>query len=951
MPVSSPIARFQRFGARRSRVFKDPEIATQNCPDTLARPEPPRAPMPKPSPSPTDSTSDVGASKTSGSSKPRGGKAKRPKTGMMDQYWAAKKEQPGAMLFFRMGDFYELFHDDAVEASRRLGITLTSRSKGENPVPMAGFPVKAAEGYLLKLVRMGVKVAICEQLTDPRKTKGIVDRGIVRVVTPGTLTEEHALDARANNYLASLWPGGDRKKGESMAGLAWIDLSTGRFQVCQIPHANIVDEVARIQPAELLWPSGIEDQHPELAGELGRMLGPRVSERDVWRFERDTAQRGLRRHFNVATLEGFGVSDDCMSIPAAGALMEYVEETQRSACEHIRSIQAIVPTDHLILDRATRACLELTETQRDGRREGSLLDSIDSCVTPMGGRMLRQWVLSPLCKVEPILFRQNAIAELVEKVFLREDLRDELGRVHDLERLIAKVSTGRANARDLSSIGDSLTSVPLLKSKLSIAESAGLMDVAAQLDPLEELNRRISDTIVDEPPVQIKDGGVIRPGVSEELDELREIAGAGKTWMAKFQASEIERTGLVGLKIGYNSVFGYYLEVPRGQVSQVPETYIRKQTIKASERYITPELKEYETKVLQSEERSRDLEYDLFVELRDDVAKAAGRVLDTAQSVATLDVYAGLAESAGKYQYVAPTVNDDGAIHIVEGRHPVIERSDSCDSFVPNDATLDHENAKLTILTGPNMAGKSTYIRQVAVIALLAQVGSFVPAQAATIGICDRIFTRVGAGDDISRGASTFMVEMVEIANIVNNATPRSLVVLDEVGRGTSTFDGLALAWAIAEHIHSNVGARTIFATHYHQLTELAERLPGVANLNVAVREMGEEIVFLHKIVKGGTDRSYGIHVARLAGVPSELLTRAQEILAHLEEEAGGLAPLVAGATPRTTLIPQTPPTQQLTFFGSGEPSAVEQALEEIDVDAMTPIQALLKLKELKDLS
>jgi len=905
-------------------------------------------------PLPTDSTPESAkparAATDSATRKVRAKAGKKPKTSMMDQYWAAKKEQPDAMLFFRMGDFYELFHDDAVDASRRLGITLTTRSKGENPVPMAGFPVKASEGYLLKLVRMGVKVAICEQLTDPRKTKGIVDRGIIRVVTPGTLTEEHALDARASNYLACLWPGGERKKGEALAGLAWVDVSTGRFQVCEVALDGVVDEIARIQPAELLWPSGIEDNHPELTGELGRLLGPRVSERDLWRFERDTARRGLERHFKVATLEGFGVRDNSMAVPAAGALIEYIEETQRSACDHIRSIRAVVPTDHLVLDRATRACLELTETQIGGRREGSLLDAIDSSVTPMGGRLLREWLLSPLCEVDAIRSRQGAVAELVENVFMREEIRDELGRVHDLERLIAKVSTARANARDLNSIGSSLTSVPLLEAQLESATSAALTEIAAQLDPLEELNARIAKTIVDDPPVIIKDGGVIRPGISEELDELREIAGAGKTWMAKFQASEIERTGLVGLKIGFNSVFGYYLEVPRGQVARVPETYIRKQTIKAGERYITPELKEYETKVLQAEERSRDLEYDLFVDLREAVAEAAGRILDTAQAIATLDVYAGLAESAGKYQYVAPIVNDEGAIHIVEGRHPVIERSDSCDAFVPNDAILDHENAKLTILTGPNMAGKSTYIRQVAVICLLAQVGSFVPAQAATIGICDRIFTRVGAGDDISRGASTFMVEMVEIANIVNNATPRSLVVLDEVGRGTSTFDGLALAWAIAEHIHTTVGARTIFATHYHQLTELAARLPDVANLNVAVREMGEEIVFLHKIVAGGTDRSYGIHVARLAGVPTGLLTRAQEILHHLEEEAGGLAPLVTGAAAEGELIPQAPPTEQLTFFGGG-PSEVELALEKLDPDSMTPIEALLKLKQLKDLT
>ncbi len=864
---------------------------------------------------------------------------------MMEQYWKAKKEQPGALLFFRMGDFYELFHDDAVEASRRLGIALTTRSKSENPIPMAGVPVKSVEGYLMKLVRQGVKVAICEQLTDPRKTKGIVDRGIVRVVTPGTITEEDALDARTHNFLAALWVGKER------AGLAWVDLSTARFRVAELAPGAVADEIARIEPAELLWPTGMEQAHPELAAQIAPRLGPRISERDDWRFGHDTARRVLLRHFGVSTLEGFGVGDDSEVVPAAGVLVEYVEETQRSACEHLRTMKRVESTEHLVLDGATRACLELTQTQIGGRREGSLLDAIDGTLTPMGGRLLREWLLAPLRDVSKIRYRQGGVAELVENVFLRDELRALLRDVLDLERLVAKTSTGRANARDLVAIGCSLASAPVLRSKLEGVYSKALAGILERLDPLEDVAGAIAGTLVDEPPIAIKEGSVIRACVSPELDELRQIAGDGKSWMARFQAQEIERTGLSGLKIGFNSVFGYYIEVPRGQAGGAPEHYIRKQTIKTAERYITPELKEYEQKVLSAEERSRDIEYDLFVALREEVAENAGRILDTAQAVAELDVLAGLAQTAADQRYVAPEIDDSGAIEIVEGRHPVIEQSPSCDTFVPNDATLDHEGRNLTILTGPNMAGKSTYIRQVALTVLLAQTGSFVPAESAKIGVCDRIFTRVGAGDDISRGASTFMVEMVEIANILNNATERSLVVLDEVGRGTSTFDGLALAWAIAEHIRLRIGARTIFATHYHQLTELADRLPGVANLNVAVREWGDEIVFLHKIVAGGTDRSYGIHVARLAGVPGDLLDRAKDLLHRIEREAEGLAPTVAGDghSSRKELIPQPPPTQQLTFFGGG-PSKVEQELAELDLDALSPIDALLKLKELKGL-
>jgi len=864
---------------------------------------------------------------------------------MMEQFWRAKKDAPDALLFFRMGDFYELFGDDAQVAGRELGIAVTSRDKGADAMPMAGVPVKAAEGYLLRLVRKGFKVAICEQLTDPKKTKGIVDRGVVRVVTPGTLTEETALDARAHNFLMALHV--EKQK----CAAAWVDLSTGSFRVAELPLAKLGDELARIQPAELLMAPGALDAAPDVAVEVERSLGPRITERDAWRFNRETSQRVLEKHFGVKTLGGFGVDHGSLVVPAAGALLEYLQETQRSSCGHIRRIQPVEPGNHVVLDRATRSCLELTETQRGARFEGSVLQAIDETCTPMGARLLRDWLLAPLLQVDAIRHRLGGVGEFVDHPFVREEVRALLKDILDLERLVAKISTGRANGRDVVALANSLRQVPPLREKLGQAYSEILCGLRETLDPLEELATRILTTLVDSPPTTIKDGELVRDGVSEELDELRQISGDGKTWMAKFQAAEAERSGISGMKIGFNSVFGYYIEVPRGQVDRVPETYIRKQTIKSAERYVTPELKEYESKVLKSEERSKEIEYDLFLELRDAVAAEVGRILDTAHSLAEVDVLAGLAQVAADHRFVAPEIDDGDRIEIRDGRHPVIERSATCDSFVPNDSVLDGSERNLTILTGPNMAGKSTYIRQTALIALLAQIGSFVPAASAQIGIVDRIFTRVGSGDDISRGESTFMVEMVEIANILNNATKRSLVILDEVGRGTSTFDGLALAWAIVEHLHEKIGARALFATHYHQLTELADRYPGVCNKNVAVREWGDEIVFLHKIIDGGTDRSYGIHVARLAGVPSELIARSKEILGDIEQEEHDLASRIADSAPAgTPSKPAVDTSGQLTLFAHA-PSPVEEKLRKLELDGMTPLQALNFLSELKEMT
>ncbi len=866
-------------------------------------------------------------------------RAKGQKATMMDQFQAAKREQPDALLFFRMGDFYELFGADAEIASRELGITLTSRSKGtKDALAMAGMPIKAHEAYLMKLVSKGFKVAICEQMEDPKTVKGIVKRSIVRVVTPGTITEENALDARASNYLACV-----SAQAEGL-GLVWTDISTGRFMAEEIPVDVLEDELIRISPAELVMAEGLIDQFPEVSAIIDRVQGSRTTERPPWRFESGAAMRACQDHFKVKTLEGFGFEDDSPAIPAAGALIEYLNETQRGSCEHILKLERVENGSHLILDAATQTTLELVLTQRDARREGTLLEAIDRTLTSMGGRLLRDWVLSPLREVDAITARQMGLEEFVEQPFLREEVRDLLRDVLDVERLVAKLATGRANARDLLALARSLAVVQPLRKILDRVYSKTLGDLHTALDPIETEVQRVLDSLTDNPPHGLREGGLIREGVNTELDQLRCDAGDGKAWMARFQSEEAERSGLPGLKIGYTSVFGYYIEIPRAQAKNAPVNYTRKQTLKNAERFITPELKEYEERVLGAEERSHALEEKIFGELRDSMSTVIPRILTTARALAKIDVLAGLAQTAAEQHYVRPTIDNGESIVIRDGRHPVIEQHLDGEPFVPNDTTLNRGNCSLGLITGPNMSGKSTYIRQTALIVLMAQIGSFVPAGKARVGVVDRIFTRLGSADDLSRGASTFMVEMVEIANIMNNASPRSLVVLDEVGRGTSTYDGLALAWAIVEHLSQELQARTLFATHYHQLTSLADSITGVHNLNVSVREWGEEIVFLHKIVEGGTDRSYGIHVARLAGVPALLVDRARDILRQLE----------AGSSegPRVTSSRNgsaTEPGSQLGLFDL-EPSPVEVAIRKLDLDELSPIDALLELRGLKDL-
>jgi DNA mismatch repair protein MutS len=861
---------------------------------------------------------------------------------MMRQFHEVKARYPGMILLFRMGDFYEMFLEDAQVAAPILGLTLTSRSKGEKAIPMAGVPHHSVHTYIKRLIQAGYKVALCDQIEDPREANGLVDRDVTRVITPGTLTEDNLLESKDHNYLVSVCVENER------AGMAWVDLSTGRFCVEDCPTRKLQDELTRLNPSELLIPEAATQSDDGMAARFRRDTNAMVTPRADWTYGRDTALKLLMEHFHVASLEGFGCGDLGLAISAAGAALNYLQETQKISLGHIRRLTRMSAEDRLVLDRASVVSLELTRTLRDGRREGTLLWVLDRTQSPMGGRLLKEWLISPLRSVEDIQARQDGVEELVKDRLLRSELRAKLAEVYDIERLTARVATARANARDLLALRRSLEPLPELKERLSATFTGRIRKISEQLDPVPEVRDLIAASIAPEPPVTLREGGLIRDGYSEELDELRSIQRDGRSWIARFQAAEIERTGISTLKVGYNNVFGYYIEVTHTHGEKVPAEYIRKQTLKNAERYITPELKEYETKVLTARERSYDLEYDLFVRTREQVAQYAARMQETAQLLAELDVLASLAEVAADYRYVRPQIDEGHELNIQDGRHPVIERT-LTEPFVPNDTALDGEGTQMMIITGPNMAGKSTYIRQVALITLMAQIGSFVPAASARIGLVDRIFTRVGASDEISRGQSTFMVEMVETANILNNATDRSLIILDEVGRGTSTFDGVSIAWAVAEYIVQHVKCRTLFATHYHELTELASLYKEIRNHNIAVREWQDEIIFLRKIVEGGTDKSYGIHVARLAGVPREVVERAKTILSNLENAA-----LDDQDKPRLALKPgrrrRKADGLQLMLFSS-ESDLIAETLRRLDTSTLTPIEALNKLEELKKLA
>jgi DNA mismatch repair protein MutS len=789
-------------------------------------------------------------------------------TPMMRQYRDAKEAHPGMLLLFRMGDFYETFDDDAELAAKLLGLTLTSRDK---QVPMAGFPHHQLEQYLQKLLRAGQRVAVCDQVEDAALAKGLVKREVTRVVTAGTITEDELLDPHAPNYLAAVTFSNDA------CGLAWADLSTGEFWAFEGLNDSLADDLARLAPAECL----VAERD---ATRFATIFDGSKTPRPDWTFDPPSAAATLFRQFGLRTLAGLGFAEDHGLAPAAaGALVAYLNETIKADLRHLRPVRPYLPDEVLRLDEVTRRSLELTRTLRDGGREGSLLSVLDRTETPMGARLLHEWLLAPLTDRAAIDLRLDAVAELASDHRLRGDLRELLGEGSDLQRLTGRVSTGRATPRDLNSVGRTVRLLPRLKAKLASRSSQLLADLDNRLDLCPDLRQALDSALVDDPPLSAKDGGVIREGYHSELDGLRAIARDGKSWIANFQAQEITRTGINSLKVGFNSVFGYYIEITHANSGRVPPDYHRKQTLKNAERYITPELKEYEEKVLGAEEKSQQLEFDLFLGLRDTVGAQVQRLQTTAEVLATLDVLNGLAELAVERRYSRPELADEPVLHIVGGRHPVLDQTLPPGTFVPNNVDLSPEAGRFWLITGPNMAGKSIFIRQVALITLLAQMGSFVPAESAEIGLCDRIFTRVGASDELSRGQSTFMVEMTEAANILHNATERSLVILDEIGRGTSTYDGVSLAWGITEHLHDAVACRSLFATHYHELAQLAETLPSLRNYNAQVQDDAGRVVFLHRIAAGSADKSYGIHVARLAGVPAPVLERAETVLAELE--------------------------------------------------------------------
>ncbi len=795
---------------------------------------------------------------------------------LMQQYRDVKARYPNAVVLFRIGDFFELFNADAEVAARVLGLAVTSRDK---TIPMAGFPHHALDAHVRKLVQAGHAVAVCDQVGEG---DGLLRREVVRVLTPGTVTEDELLDPKRANNLAAVWPHGER------VGLAWADLSTGDFHAADVDWPRLADELGRVAPSECLRSEDAPERLVELLDTI--LPGVAVTARPGWNFDPETARAALFRHFRVRTADGFGFTDEQPCLCAAGALLLYLQEACKAGLGHLRRPRPHRPDGFLMLDEVTRRSLELTRTLRDGKREGSLLAMMDRTVTPMGARLLQESLLAPLTDRQAIDARLDAVAEFVEAHALRHQARDLLAQAADLHRLSARAGTGRASPRDLAAVARTLRLLPPLGEKLASCRAKLLGELARHLDPCRELAELLETTLAADAPADPRQGGVIRDGHDARLDELRETARAGKEWITRFQAQEATRTGISALKVGYTQVFGYYLEVPRAQAKRVPGHYQRKQTLKNAERYVTPELKAWEEQILSAEEELRQREQELFAELRDRVAAQAGRLQRAGDVLARVDVLAALAELAAARDYCRPELTNEPVLDIREGRHPVLDQMLPPGTVVPNDVHFGPQDGRLWLITGPNLSGKSTFIRQAALLTLMAQVGSFVPAKKARVGIADRIFTRVGAQDDLGRGQSTFLVEMTEAANILNNATARSLVILDEIGRGTSTFDGLSLAWAITEYLHDQIGCRALFATHYHELARLADRLGGLRNYNVLVREGDGDIVFLHKIAPGSADKSYGIHVARLAGVPREVLDRAEQVLGELEGKESPLA-------------------------------------------------------------
>ena len=862
---------------------------------------------------------------------------------MMAQYMETKKQYSDCILFYRLGDFYEMFFDDALTASRELEITLTGKECGlEERAPMCGVPYHAVDSYLSRLVQKGYKVAIAEQMEDPKLAKGLVKREVIRVVTPGTITSAQALDETKNNYLMGIVYLAD-KMGVSVA-----DITTGDFLVTEVSTDRaLFDEINKFSPAEVICNDAFSMSGISLE-DLKDRYHFTVSALDSHFFQDDSCRKVLREHFKVGSLEGLGLGDYDCGVIAAGAVLQYLYETQKSTLDHLTTIVPYATGNYMILDSSTRRNLELLETMREKQKRGSLLWVLDKTRTAMGARLLRTWIEQPLISREDILKRQNAIEELNLNYISREELGEYLNPVYDLERLIGRISYKTANPRDLLAFRNSIAMVPHIKRLLGEFTSDALKELEQELDPLEDLEDLITRAIVEEPPITVREGGMIRDGYNEEADRLRHAKTEGKTWLAELEARERESTGIKNLKVKYNKVFGYYFEVTNSFKDLVPEYFIRKQTLTNAERYTTDELKNLEDVILGAEDKLFSLEYDLFCGVRDAIAAEVVRIQKTARAVAAVDVFVSLSVVATRSNYVKPQINEKGTIQIKGGRHPVVEKMMRDDMFVANDTILDNSRNRISIITGPNMAGKSTYMRQTALIVLMAQIGSFVPADQANIGICDRIFTRVGASDDLASGQSTFMVEMTEVANILRNATRNSLLILDEIGRGTSTFDGLSIAWAVVEHISNTrlLGAKTLFATHYHELTELEGLMSGVTNYCIAVKEQGDDIVFLRKIVKGGADKSYGIQVAKLAGVPDSVISRAKELVEQLvdsdltartREIAEGNAPAGHKPVPK----PDDVEMSQLTLFDTVREDDIIEELKNLELGNMTPIDAL----------
>ncbi len=856
-------------------------------------------------------------------------------TPMMQQYLKTKEQYKDCILFYRLGDFYEMFFDDALTVSKELELTLTGKNCGlEERAPMCGVPYHAVEGYLNRLVSKGYKVAICEQIEDPKTAKGLVARDVVRIVTPGT--NLNTADETRNNYLMCIVCLSDR------FGLSTADITTGDYVVTEVDsRRKLVDEINKFAPSEIVCNDAFTMSGVD-TGDLRYRMGISVYPLESWYFDDELCKKTLLEHFHVSDLQGLGLKDFGCGTIAAGALLKYLYETQKNSLAHMTRIQPYTIGRYMIIDSSTRRNLELVETLREKQKRGSLLWVLDKTRTAMGARTLRGMVEQPLIDRGEIEKRHEAIAELNESAITREELREYLNPIYDLERLIGRISYQTANPRDLTAFSTSLEMIPHIKTLMQDFRSPLLRSLYEELDELSDLQSMVARAIREDPPVSIRDGDIIRDGYHEDVDRYRKAKTEGKGWLAKLEAQEREKTGIKNLKIKYNKVFGYYLEVTNSYKDLVPDTYMRKQTLANAERYITPELKELEDTILGAEDKLTALEYALFCELREAIAGQVLRIQKTAKAIAGIDVFTSLAFVAERNNYVRPKMNEKGLIDIKGGRHPVVEKMIENDMFIPNDTYLDNGSRRISVITGPNMAGKSTYMRQAALIVLMAQVGSFVPAASAKIGIADRIFTRVGASDDLASGQSTFMVEMTEVANILRNATGNSLLILDEIGRGTSTFDGLSIAWAVIEYISNPkvLGAKTLFATHYHELTELEGSLAGVNNYCIAVKEKGDDIVFLRKIVKGGADKSYGIQVAKLAGVPDPVISRAKELVEELSAADISLKPKA---------LPAEPEMEQISLFDTVKDDDIITELREMDLSNMTPIDALNTIYRLQN--